>query len=135
MVRTPRPKQSLAVVIAVLGALIATGPTGASAAPRGPEPLPAIPLADDMISPQELAELTGAPLATARKARPGAPVADYLQQNHTIDVAVVAPSGSAGSTTFIDDAGVRNLVAGTGAYWTSQSDGQMLSLTANSSIK
>jgi len=89
---------------------------------------------EDTVSPEELLGLPEAP-DTRRNAAEDIPVAAYVQAAHTIDVAVVVPSGSKGWASALDDTAVRSLLATTGAYWNTQSNNQVLSITPNASIQ
>jgi putative cell wall-binding protein len=106
----------------------------ANATATAPDAITATTPDGDTVSPEELLGLPEAP-AARREAVEDFPVAAYVQAAHTIDVAVVVPSGSNGWASALDDTAVRKLVATTGSYWTAQSNNQMLSLTPNAEIK
>ena len=64
----------------------------------------------------------------------GFSVEKFVQAGHTIDVAVVAPAGT-GAPDFISDAEISQLVNGAESFWSSQSNNQVLSVTANAQVK
>ncbi|TFD50782.1 hypothetical protein E3T55_08260 [Cryobacterium frigoriphilum] len=103
------------------------GPAGA-VTPQ-PEPVPALSLENDTFTPGELAEQTGGS-AQRRSAPEDFAVSGYAQAQHSIDIAVVVPAGSAAGTT-ISDAAISSLVSSTGSYWQAQSNNQVTGLTAN----
>ena len=100
-------------------------------APGAVTPTPPV---EDTVSPEDLLGLPEALIVPLDPAD-DISVAPYAQAAHTVDVAVVVPSGSKGWASTLDDTAVRNLVASTGAYWTAQSNNQVLSLTPNPVIK
>ena len=115
--------------------MIPAGSSFASpASPKAPDAITSTTTDEDTVSPEELLGLPEARVAPIDP-RDDLPVSSYVQAAHTIDVAVVVPSGSKGWASVLDDAAVRNLVAGTGAYWTAQSNNQVTSLTPNADIK
>lgn len=59
---------------------------------------------------------------------------EFAQAGHALDIAVVAPSGTDG-TNFISDAEISSLVDGTESFWRGQSNNQVVSLSANASVK
>jgi len=92
-------------------------------------------LADDMVTPEQMQGLPPAEVSPLRRAAPDFGVKRYSQQVHTIDVAVVAPSGSTGSTNFISDSAISDLVTGTGAFWKTQSNDQVSALNKTTVTK
>ncbi len=87
----------------------------------------------DTVTPEELLGLPPRAAATDSPS-PQPRTASAQQADHTIDVAVVAPSGTGTSTSFMDDSTARSLVAEVGTYWNEQSDGQVSTLTSNATI-
>ncbi|TFD74055.1 hypothetical protein E3T54_14730 [Cryobacterium sp. Sr8] len=137
MMHRPAARRHVAILtMAILGlGLIPTAPAALAAAPAAPpaaeDSLTAL-AGDDTVSPTDV---LGAAPAARRGAPSDIPVAGYLQGAHTVDVAVVTPSDSNPPAPLLADAGVRDLVAKTGAYWTAQSNRQVLSLTPNATIR
>ena len=134
-------RRRLAVLIAVILSigLIPAGPAaafpGSTAAVDPDRPVPSL-LGDDMVNPEELVGNPDGPEQRRLDTRFGVPVEGYQQANHTIDVAVVRPSGSSGSAAAIDtDAEVKTLVTNMGEYWKAQTNSLVASLTLNSAIK
>lgn len=97
-------------------------------------PTPSMRGGDDTVTP---AELLGLPprSPTPDAGQPGLRIAGAPQTDHTIDIAVVAPAGTGGSTSFFDDAAARSLVTRVGDYWKEQSQDQVFSLTANATVE
>ena len=120
--------------LALLSAGPATAAPAAFAPSAVPDPTTSTAHGEDTVSPEELLGLPEAP-AARRNAAEDIPVAAYVQAAHTVDVAVVIPSGSGGWSSAFDDAAVRSLVAKTGDYWNAQSNNQVLSLTPSAEIK
>ncbi|SDK52605.1 Putative cell wall-binding protein [Cryobacterium psychrotolerans] len=137
MMRRPAARRHVAILtMAILGlGLIPTAPAALAAAPAAPpaaeDSLTTL-AGDDTVSPTDF--LGAAPVAR-RGAPSDIPVAGYSQGAHTVDVAVVTPSDSNPPAPLLADAGVRDLVAKTGAYWKAQSNKQVLSLTPNAAIR
>ncbi len=122
------------MLAAILGfAVLSGGAVGANAAPSepaGPGLVASTSLDGDTVTPEELFGTAPAP-----QARSG-PQSDFVvgafaAAGHTVDVAVVAPAGTNVTPTFISDVGTADLVRKAGTYWTTQSNGQVQSLTAS----
>ena len=134
-------RRRLAVLIAVILSigLIPAGSAAAfpvsTAAVDPDRPVPSL-LGDDMVSPEELVGNPDAPEQRRLGTQFDVPVEGYPPADHTIDVAVVAPSGSSGSAAAIDtDAEATALVTNMGEYWKAQTNSQVASLTLNPAIK
>ncbi|TFC32003.1 hypothetical protein E3O53_12000 [Cryobacterium sp. TMT2-18-3] len=124
------------LVTVVLGVTLIPG--GAAFGLGGEQVVSATPLGDgalenDMVMPEDL----GLPAASDAPAPNGAlefPTGALAQWSHTVDVAVVMAAGGSGATTMPDDASIRALVTEVGAYWKSQTNGQVASITVNPTI-
>jgi putative cell wall-binding protein len=121
------------VVTTLAAAFVPATAVAASANEVPPPPIATMATGADTVSP---ADLLGLPprSAEAQTSSPNLRSTGSPQSDHTIDIAVVAPSGTGGSTSFIDDTSVRTLVSEVGAYWNEQSDAQILTLTPNATI-
>ncbi|MBC7724790.1 MAG: fibronectin type III domain-containing protein [Burkholderiaceae bacterium] len=58
-----------------------------------------------------------------------------VQSAHSIDIVVTAPSGQSTATDYITDAAVSNLISSVSTFWTSQSDGQIDSVTSTGAAR
>lgn len=67
--------------------------------------------------------------------RAESPFRERIVRGHFADVAVVAPRGSIGGSGFVSDARVNEIVAGVANFWTTQSNGQVTSLTRDTPIR
>ena len=122
---------ALALAALILGTASPAGAVGSGAAGSEPDLATGISLENDQYTPAQLAEQTGA--SAQRRTAPDFPVSQYAQAQHTLDIAVVVPSGAPTSAT-ISDSEISALVATTGSFWTAQSNSQVTALTANPRI-
>jgi putative cell wall-binding protein len=88
---------------------------------------------EDTVTPEALLGLPPQP-PQADTSSPDFRVESSAVTNHTIDIAVMAPAGTGGSTSFIDDTTARALVSETAAYWKVQSGNQVSTVTPNAVI-
>lgn len=101
---------------------------------RGEEIAPSA-LVDDTV---DISTLEGAPEASElaeQQEQFDLPTAGLTTSAHTVEVAVIATAGSNGSTSYVNDAGVRAIVDGAETYWKSQSNGQITAVDITVSIK
>lgn len=94
---------------------------------------------DDMV---DVSELLGADVDThgSFRLRDGSseldvPIASYAQSSHTVNVAVVSPSGSGVAPDFIADATISGLISKVGASWQTQSNNQVTSVAVGGAIQ
>jgi hypothetical protein len=129
-----RRRASAILVCALVAALIPLGGPGAGATTRPAPPAgPGAPGVHDTVNPADLLDFL--PSSRLRAPLPTTLAGDVPPTNHTVDVAMVAPANSAGATGLISDTEVAGLITQMGAYWKVQSNGQVVSLALNPSIK
>lgn len=87
----------------------------------------------DMVSAASMLALAPASKLKAQAAEGSATLSP--QSQHTVDVAVVIPTDSAGWLPAFSDANVAALIAKVGTYWNSQTDGQVAEVKVNAAIQ
>jgi len=122
-----------ALLVAVLLSVTLVPAATAAASAAADSPPVVAGESEDTITPAELLGLAPQP-AQAEPVAPEFRIGGLAATNHTVDIAIVAPAGSGGSTSFIDDATARNLVAETAAYWKVQSGNQVSTVAPNTVI-
>jgi putative cell wall-binding protein len=102
-----------------------------------PEPVVIHDLEDDALTAESLLGLPELPeLPQSRTVEPNSDfrIGAMVSSDHTADIAIVAPNGSSGSTTFISSAEATSVVKQAGAYWKTQTNNQVNSMTVNTTI-
>lgn len=133
--RTKKNMISIGLVTTLMVTLSPLPAAIAETTPTVPTPI-TVPLAvEDSVSAASLLGLPELPpTQTKTYAETDFKVAAMAATNHTADIAIVAPVGSTGSTTFISSTDITNLVLQAGSYWKTQTNNQFNSMTVNPNI-
>jgi putative cell wall-binding protein len=137
---TRKKLRRIATIVAVTwGLSLAVGGSAASVAALGadgPTPAPTTTSSfEDTITPAELLGTTPKTQSGGFAVEEALTSSTYVQANHLVDIAVVFPSDTSQTTSFISDNAIDTLVGGTAAYWKKESNNQVVSLTRDTSIR
>lgn len=122
------------LAVTIVGALcLLVAPTAANGAVERTTPAQSWSLDNDMVTPSSLL----GSVATSRTPLPNtrAQVSAVPQYNHTADIAVIVPSDSAGWSTTFSDSDTLSLISSVAAYWGTQTNGQVASITRSGVVQ